>query len=696
MSFKKFIYSLQFRLIFIVLAIFIVSNIVIVSTSISLSTASTSNSVTQLLDAVTDATAAQIKGEMEKNFRTLGTVAKLDMLKDDSIPLIEKCQQLTRLAAVSSDYENIGFYTPEGESYTADGRNIKIQRAYIDAANRGENYLADPAISPVNGMMFQIYAMPVMDQGKPVGCAMINVLGEALSNQIKQLKFGTSDSHIQVINRKSGHPVASNVFEDVLSFKDINEDAGESLKPVLQKLMSGETGSQSFINPDDGKRMLAAYRPIPDTDWSVLGICPYEDFYHSISTMETIIGLLAIGMIIVSFITVGATMAISLKPLNHVKNAIEDVASGDADLTKRISNKGKDEVADVVHGFNSFMGKLQEIITQVKESKEKLGNAGIEMLESTDRTTESIAGILQNIESVHSQITSQSNSVHETAGAVNQIASNIDSLEKMIEKQTAGVSEASAAVEEMIGNIRSVNQSVEKMSSSFNELIDNAQSGLQVQNGVNEKIEQIKGQSETLQEANQAISAIAEQTNLLAMNAAIEAAHAGEAGKGFAVVADEIRKLSETSTAQSKTIGEQLSNIQRSISEVVTSSEQSSAAFDSVTTKIKETDELVRQIKAAMQEQNEGSQQISSVLHVMNDSSLEVKTAGLEMAEGNKAILDEVRNLQDATGVMQDSVKEMSAGAQKISETGEELRAIADQMKDSINEIGGQIDRFKI
>ena len=697
MNAKKFFQSLQFRLIAIVLVIFIVSNVIIVSVALGRSTASTSKTVSKLLDAVTDSAAGKIKGETEKQFRMLESIAKIDFLRDDNISLLEKCQMLTKVSKVSSDYENICLYDLEGHSYTAAGQAIQLQRPYIEAAKRGEKFLADPAINPVTNVLFQIYAVPVLDENnRPVACLTANVYGEVLSKRIEQISFGSYDSHLQVVSRKTGRTVASTDFQQVLAFQDVNQDSDENIRPILMKLMASELGNEAFVNPANGAKMIAAYRPVPGTDWSVLGVCGYDDFYSDISKMSRFIGLLAIFMLVVAFCSVGATMSISLKPLNKVRLAIDDVASGDADLTKRLELKGKDEVADVVQGFNAFMGKLQSIISQIKESKEKLGLAGVDLQSSTEETASSITEILANIESVHSQISNQSNSVHETAGAVNEIASNIDSLEKMIEKQSSGVSEASAAVEQMIGNIRSVNVSMEKMSASFNELTQSAQNGSQIQHEVNDKIEQIKNQSETLQEANVAIAAIAEQTNLLAMNAAIEAAHAGDAGKGFAVVADEIRKLSETSGQQSKTIGEQLTNIQNSIAGVVSASVQSSEAFGTVTEKIKETDELVRQIKAAMEEQNEGSQQINQVLHSMNDSTLEVHTAGQEMAEGNKAILEEVRNLQDATGVMQDSMKEMRVGAHKINETGESLRLIARQLQSSIDEIGGQIDQFNV
>ena len=260
----------------------------------------------------------------------LSAFAKMDILRDESIDLYEKCSQLTRIAKVSDEYENIGYYDLQGNGYTAAGQKIQLKRAYIDAAGRGETYIAEPAINPVTNILFQIYPVPVFNSdNKPIGCISANVMGDVLSKRIEQISFGTSDSHVQVVSRKSRHTVASNHFEQILEFQDVNKDADEGIKPVLAKLMASEVGSDSFVNPANGMKMLAAYLPVPGTDWSVLGVCGYDDFYYELSRMSSIIGTLAIIMLVIAFVSVGATMSISLKPLKNIKNAVEDVASGD-------------------------------------------------------------------------------------------------------------------------------------------------------------------------------------------------------------------------------------------------------------------------------------------------------------------------------------------------------------------------------
>lgn len=692
----KFFHSLEFRILAISIGIIILSNVFLTFISLNLSLSANQESVEALLDAVSDSAAGKIKGETEKQIRMLETLARSEFLTDSNISLREKCAMLSKYAGVNKEYENIGFYDLAGNSYTLDGRKIQLQRVYIDNAKIGKNTIMNPAINPVTNILFQIYAVPVYDGNKITGCLTANVLGESLSEKIAQLTFGKSDSMVMVIDRESGKIVASQQIEDVQNENNLSSYTNPSNEAVLNRMLAGETGNDSFIEEATGVRRIAAFRPVPGINWAVLGLCDYDDFYGHIDQMKIFISILSVVILLVSVIAIGATVHLGLSSLSKLKAAIEEIASGEADLTKRIDHKAKDEIGDVVKGFNKFVDRLQEIMTNIKGTKEGLSLEDENLEAATQDASACITQISANIESVNTQISSQANSVTETAGAVNEIASNIESLEHMIESQASGITQASSAVEEMIGNINSVNSAVDKMVSSFNLLESNTNTGINTLSNANEKIKQIEDESNMLQDANTAIANIAEQTNLLAMNAAIEAAHAGEAGKGFSVVADEIRKLSETSSSQSRTIGEELKKIQETIASVVIAAGDTTAAFGSVSTSIDDTSNIIQQIKAAMEEQQIGSKQIIDALQSMNNSTAEVKAASQEMLEGNKQILKEVELLKESSAIMTDSMNEMSAGALKMNETGAALATISNKVTDSIKEIGDEIDKFVV
>ena len=523
-------------------------------------------------------------------------------------------------------------------------------------------------------------------------CAVINI--EHLSILLEDINVGNDGAAFllsgnnTLISKVGATDVSEINLEEQIDAEHIKELVGQS---------NGNSYGVEWMDQGKLGKVLSIYTPIKFTRWNI-ALLMKEKIIMDISIKISNFLMLFSFILLVTVVLVSAIVIYnSVKPLKVVESSIKDIATGNADLTKRINiKKDNSEIGRVVDGFNQFSEKLQTIMSAIKQTKDELVNAGHILDSNTQDTASAITEIIANIESMGTNINSQSDSVHETAGAVNEIAANIESLNRMIESQASAVTQASASVEQMIGNINSVNASVQTMAEEFKKLADEALVGLKKQDDVSSKIETITVESKSLQEANAVISSIAGQTNLLAMNAAIEAAHAGEAGKGFAVVADEIRKLSETSTAQSKTIGIQLKNIVASINEIVHASEEAKTAFSSVSQRITQTNDLVQEISNSMEEQREGSKQISEALSAMNMSTSEVKTSSYEMSEGNKAILMEIQKLQDATFTMRSGMDEMSVGATQINRTGSDLSSIAKKIENSIEQIGQQVDQFKV
>ncbi len=578
------------------------------------------------------------------------------------------------------------WYSPLGTS-----GNITDRDYFWEILETKQPIISDPLIGRADGQLAVVVAVPVEVDGQMQAILGANVKVAELASKINSITIGKSG--FSILLQGNGLVVVDKDESKILSYNPLEDPASALF--AIRELMLGQASGIADIQ--HGKNtMFISFIKLQETGWIMVSTINAEEFKGPLYTLLKQAGLLFVIMIVISILAFSYILKyVLVRPIRTLNDSMQELVSGDADLTRRLDLKSLKELQALTNSFNQFTEKVQGIIGGVQLSKGRLESVGDELTTSTHETVSSINQITANISKIKGQISNQSNSVVETAGAVNQIASNIQSLEQMIQTQSAQVTQASAAIEEMLANIHTVSNSMDHMAASFQTLTIDIQRGNEKRADVNQRIMEIERQSQMLHEANSVIASIAEQTNMLAMNAAIEAAHAGDAGRGFSVVADEIRKLSETSSEQSRNIGTQLTHIHSSIEDVVSVSEESSQVFNSVSTQIQETNTLVMQMKGAMDEQESGSQQVGEVLKLMNDSTLEVRTASQEMTMGNRQILGEIHKLQSATETMSSTMDEMDKGAGSILERGTMLSEISNKMSATIDDISSRLNQFK-
>ncbi len=387
---------------------------------------------------------------------------------------------------------------------------------------------------------------------------------------------------------------------------------------------------------------------------------------------------------------------IMIGKFDSIKKNIDDLNTGDKDLTKRLKINHNNEISQVKKSVNIFVNTVHETVREIGTANDNLKETFENVKTRLDETKSQMDQISSEINNASETLKEEDKSVMGTSELVSQISSNIGTLNQMIDSQVDAITQASAGIEEMIGNIQSISGSVDKMAGEFTELNAATVEGIEKNRIVNELLNSVLAQSKSLQDTNMVIANISSQTNLLSMNAMIESAHAGEAGKGFAVVAEEIRKLADTSATQSKSIGENLKLIAENIRKVVESADLSKASFEVVSNKTNNTSELVYSIKKATEEQSEGSKHLLETLSKMNNISVSVQRSSKKIESRTLSVLDSIAGLKESSMNMSQNFNKIVSTTEVTQETTQSLNKLTEDMTKAVDDISERIEEFKV
>ena len=651
----------------------------------------TTASYNDLAEELANGRSEEIEKWLNVYINDLRVYTDADVVKTgDAEAVIEWLHNHTNLR--NPDYDYMFFCTPDGTSYRdtglVGGKGALVERDYHQAmmVQGKDTFVGNMVLSKTSGQYVLPVARVAKDaNGKRFGY-FVGMLGvEQIKNEIS--KFLVGETGFFILADRSNQIIAHKNPDLVLKYLDIY--------PEVEELASKHEKDCVSLKID-GVDHMAYISPVKSLQFTICYIVSLKQIHIASRQAEKTILLIGIVIGILMFVLFFVVLSRILSRLNNITKIVDELSTGDADLTKRLDAGSYDEIGRLVASVNNFLEKFHSIMSTIKSSQQNLNEAGDVLAKEIENSTTTVSQMSDNIGLVNTQVKNQAESVDSSASAITQISQSIESLDSMIQSQASSVVEASAAVEEMIGNINSVDRSVVQMVNEFSILEQDTKNGIEQNSSVNSLIQKIAEQSTSMYDANTTIQSIAEQTNLLAMNAAIEAAHAGEAGKGFSVVADEIRKLAETSAEQSNKIGEELSKIQSGIQQVVNASSESEKSFQSVSERINLTSELITQIRGAMEEQQSGSQQILEALQAMNESTSKVRDAGNEMTRSGESIKGDVTELRNSMDSINSAVTDITEGTHYVNESTGNLREISGKLRAAIKKISDDVDLFKV
>lgn len=511
--------------------------------------------------------------------------------------------------------------------------------------------IIEPYFYEIDGqnVLLTSIVFPLMVNGKVIASLSVDInlnSLQALSQDASQKLYGgqTNVGIISSVGLLAGYSADASKLSQRLDAVDRENGA--------QLLQMMTTGGQAQSLRNQGRlKVLTPFFPIPwSQPWGVLLDVPEKVLVGPAETLqaeldernnagtliELSLGLLAaiVGLVLIWFMARSVT-----RPILGVAHMLEDIASGEGDLTRRLTYDKKDELGQLAGWFNRFLDKLQPIIAEVKRSVQDARSTADQ---SAAIATQTSAGMEQ-----------QYRQVDQAATASHEMSATAQDVARSAAQAAQAARDADQATREGLTIIDRTTSSIDHLAADMNDAMT--------------QVEGLAANSEKIGTVLEVIRAIAEQTNLLALNAAIEAARAGEAGRGFAVVADEVRNLArrtQESVEETRQVIEQLqAGTQVVVSSMGNSHRQAQGSV-----------EQVGQAVTALQ-------QIGNAVTVITDMNLQIASAAEEQSAVAEEINNNVSTIRDVTESLSEQANESARVSQSLNELANQQQTLMDQFR---------------
>jgi methyl-accepting chemotaxis protein len=376
---------------------------------------------------------------------------------------------------------------------------------YVGAARAMGPFISQPYVGAGSKKLTVTFAAPAVDAGKIRAVAAADVLMESVQKTLLAIK--PTPSSVAFLEGADGsivaHPDSTAVLHPVT-------EVFPGLTPAMLDGLA-ESGASTQISLKDGQALVFV-RKISGTPWRLVVLVNSAEALSAVTKSQraaiamVTVALAAIAMVLLFVLTR------SMRTLDEVRHALEEIASGDADLTKRLDVAGGREIESIAAAFNRFVEMIADVLRHVKASSEQVMSGSTELANANQ------------------------------------------DLSARTERQAAALEQTSASTQALSGMVSQNSHDSSKAATLAANSINSAVQGRDTVLKIDSTMAEINGLAERIASISETVNGIAAQTNILALNAAVESARAGAAGRGFAVVAAEVRQLSQRTAVSAKEI----------------------------------------------------------------------------------------------------------------------------------------------
>lgn len=485
---------------------------------------------------------------------------------------------------------------------------------YLAAKEKPGVPVRAPAYKDVNtGAPLLDYLHTFTTDSGLTGVVGVDVTLAKLTEMVTSVQFG--EQGYLILIEETGAVLADGGAPEN-NFKKVNE-----VSDVYQKLFNSNGLLEVTLN---GELWFATVYTSPELGWKFVGVIPEHEVFASAARLRNTIIVIALVLLTAFAVLAMWTSNLISRPIQAVTKGLEEVASGEGDLTRRLKVVSNDESGQMASAFNRFVTMIHSLVSDINQRAsdvQQQATSGLGISEQLMHVSDNQSNATEQVATAFNEMVATSNEVakncSETAQAADQSQHHVVQGQTFIEKTTGSVEQLEKVIEDS-----------------------------------NQAMSALAGESKNITTILDTIRGIAEQTNLLALNAAIEAARAGEQGRGFAVVADEVRTLAGRTAESTEEIDKMISSLVNKTSEVseklssslehsretAEATEQTREVFVSIQDSVSRIRDMATQIAAAAEEQHLVAEEINQNIISINTEALNAKDSSQQLKNGAQSL----------------------------------------------------------
>ncbi|MDP5494219.1 methyl-accepting chemotaxis protein PctC, partial [Pseudomonas aeruginosa] len=238
-----------------------------------------------------------------------------------------------------------GTFTMRPYDAMPEGYDPRTRAWYKDALAADRLIVTEPFVDAGTGEQILAMSLPVRHAGQLLGVAAGDMKLETLTAILNSLKFDGA-----------GYAFLVSDAGKIL----LHPDSGLVLKTLAEAYPKGAPNIVPGVHEVelDGSSQFVSFTPVkglPGVTWYVALVLDRDTAYSMLSEFRTSAIVATLIAVVGIMLLLGMLIRVLMQPLTDMGRAMQDIAQGEGDLTKRLKVTSNDEFGTLANAFNRFV-----------------------------------------------------------------------------------------------------------------------------------------------------------------------------------------------------------------------------------------------------------------------------------------------------------------------------------------------------